>query len=85
MSTINYSDKIPNNVNLSRDKTLQRALEHQNRQKRRKARQGSPCALQPCLAGHEWQQLRRNRVRYRFGHGVRLGVEYGARLTGGSV
>ena len=28
MSTINYSDKIPNNVNLSGDKTLQRALEH---------------------------------------------------------
>ena len=28
MSTINYSDKIPNNVNLSEDKTLQRALEH---------------------------------------------------------
>ncbi len=25
---INYSDKIPNNVNLSEDKTLQRALEH---------------------------------------------------------
>jgi benzoyl-CoA 2,3-dioxygenase component B len=28
VSTINYSDKIPNNVNLSEDKTLQRALEH---------------------------------------------------------
>ena len=28
MSTINYSEKIPNNVNLSEDKTLQRALEH---------------------------------------------------------
>ena len=28
MSTIDYSDKIPNNVNLSSDKTLQRALEH---------------------------------------------------------
>ncbi len=28
MSTINYSDKIPNNVNLSEDRTLQRALEH---------------------------------------------------------
>ncbi len=27
MSTINYSDKIPNNVNLSDDRTLQRALE----------------------------------------------------------
>ena len=27
MSTINYSDKIPNNVNLSEDRTLQRALE----------------------------------------------------------
>jgi benzoyl-CoA 2,3-epoxidase subunit B len=26
--SINYGDKIPNNVNLSRDKTLQRALEH---------------------------------------------------------
>lgn len=26
--SINYSDKIPNNVNLSEDKTLQRALEH---------------------------------------------------------
>ncbi|MEN9467993.1 MAG: hypothetical protein RL081_1994 [Pseudomonadota bacterium] len=25
MSTINYSDKIPNNVNLSEDRTLQRA------------------------------------------------------------
>ena len=25
---INYSEKIPNNVNLSEDKTLQRALEH---------------------------------------------------------
>jgi benzoyl-CoA 2,3-dioxygenase component B len=28
VSTINYTDKIPNNVNLSEDKTLQRALEH---------------------------------------------------------
>ena len=28
MSTINYSEKIPNNVALSEDKTLQRALEH---------------------------------------------------------
>ncbi len=28
MSSINYNDKIPNNVNLSQDKTLQRALEH---------------------------------------------------------
>ncbi|WP_157266262.1 benzoyl-CoA 2,3-epoxidase subunit BoxB [Azohydromonas aeria] len=28
MSAINYSEKIPNNVNLSEDKTLQRALEH---------------------------------------------------------
>ena len=28
MSGINYSDKIPNNVNLSEDRTLQRALEH---------------------------------------------------------
>jgi benzoyl-CoA 2,3-dioxygenase component B len=28
MSTINYSEKIPNNVNLEEDKTLQRALEH---------------------------------------------------------
>src|SRR5437762_2832746 len=27
MSTINYTDKIPNNVNLSEDRTLQRALE----------------------------------------------------------
>ncbi len=27
MSTINYSDKIPNNVNLAEDRTLQRALE----------------------------------------------------------
>ena len=27
MSTINYGDKIPNNVNLSEDRTLQRALE----------------------------------------------------------
>ena len=27
MSTIDYSDKIPNNVNLSEDRTLQRALE----------------------------------------------------------
>jgi benzoyl-CoA oxygenase B subunit len=27
MSSINYSDKIPNNVNLSEDRTLQRALE----------------------------------------------------------
>ncbi|MCD6679578.1 MAG: benzoyl-CoA 2,3-epoxidase subunit BoxB [Burkholderiaceae bacterium] len=28
MSTIDYADKIPNNVNLSEDRTLQRALEH---------------------------------------------------------
>src|SRR5687767_3609503 len=28
MSTINYSEKIPNNVNLVGDRTLQRALEH---------------------------------------------------------
>lgn len=28
MSTINYTDKIPNNVNLSEDRALQRALEH---------------------------------------------------------
>jgi benzoyl-CoA 2,3-dioxygenase component B len=28
VSSINYNDKIPNNVNLSEDKTLQRALEH---------------------------------------------------------
>ncbi|MEO6353966.1 MAG: benzoyl-CoA 2,3-epoxidase subunit BoxB [Burkholderiaceae bacterium] len=28
MSTIDYSETIPNNVNLSEDKTLQRALEH---------------------------------------------------------
>ena len=28
MSSITYSDKIPNNVNLSEDRTLQRALEH---------------------------------------------------------
>jgi len=28
MSTIDYSEKIPNNVNLSEDKVLQRALEH---------------------------------------------------------
>ena len=28
MSAINYTDKIPNNVNLSEDKTLQRELEH---------------------------------------------------------
>ncbi len=28
MSSINYNDKIPNNVNLSEDRTLQRALEH---------------------------------------------------------
>ncbi len=28
MSTIDYGDKIPNNVNLSEDRTLQRALEH---------------------------------------------------------
>ena len=27
MSSINYSEKIPNNVNLSEDRTLQRALE----------------------------------------------------------
>ncbi len=28
MSTVDYSEKIPNNVNLSEDKALQRALEH---------------------------------------------------------
>src|SRR5256886_8887237 len=28
MSTIDYSEKIPNNVDLANDKTLQRALEH---------------------------------------------------------
>jgi len=28
MAAIDYSDKIPNNVNLSEDKTLQRALEN---------------------------------------------------------
>ena len=28
MSGINYSEKIPNNVNLVSDRTLQRALEH---------------------------------------------------------
>ena len=28
MSSIDYADKIPNNVNLSQDRTLQRALEH---------------------------------------------------------
>jgi benzoyl-CoA 2,3-dioxygenase component B len=28
MSSINYSEKIPNNVNLAEDRTLQRALEH---------------------------------------------------------
>jgi len=28
MSTANYADRIPNNVNLSEDRTLQRALEH---------------------------------------------------------
>src|SRR5713101_7943047 len=28
MSAINYSEKIPNNVNLTNDRTLQRALEH---------------------------------------------------------
>jgi len=28
MAAINYTDKIPNNVNLSTDRTLQRALEH---------------------------------------------------------
>ena len=28
MSGINYSEKIPNNVNLATDRTLQRALEH---------------------------------------------------------
>ena len=27
MSSINYSEKIPNNVNLSEDRTLQRARE----------------------------------------------------------
>ena len=27
MSSINYSEKIPNNVNLGEDRTLQRALE----------------------------------------------------------
>ena len=28
MSSVNLSDRIPNNVNLSNDRTLQRALEH---------------------------------------------------------
>jgi benzoyl-CoA 2,3-dioxygenase component B len=28
MAAINYSDKIPNNVDLANDRTLQRALEH---------------------------------------------------------
>jgi benzoyl-CoA 2,3-epoxidase subunit B len=28
MSGVNYSEKIPNNVNLVSDRTLQRALEH---------------------------------------------------------
>jgi hypothetical protein len=28
MASINYSDKIPNNVNLATDRALQRALEH---------------------------------------------------------
>ena len=28
MSSVNYSEKIPNNVNLVSDRTLQRALEH---------------------------------------------------------
>jgi benzoyl-CoA 2,3-dioxygenase component B len=28
MASINYSDKIPNNVDLANDRTLQRALEH---------------------------------------------------------
>ena len=28
MSTIDYSEKIPNNVNLAEDRALQRALEH---------------------------------------------------------
>src|SRR5919201_1252849 len=28
MSSINYAEKIPNNVNLQNDRTLQRALEH---------------------------------------------------------
>ena len=28
MSTMNYSEQIPNNVNLANDRTLQRALEH---------------------------------------------------------
>ena len=28
MSSINYAEKIPNNVNLVNDRTLQRALEH---------------------------------------------------------
>ena len=28
MSSIDYSSKIPNNVNLGEDRTLQRALEH---------------------------------------------------------
>ena len=28
MSTIDYQEKIPNNVNLSEDRTLKRALEH---------------------------------------------------------
>jgi benzoyl-CoA 2,3-dioxygenase component B len=28
MSSINYSEKIPNNVNIADDRTLKRALEH---------------------------------------------------------
>ena len=28
MSSINYAEKIPNNINLANDRTLQRALEH---------------------------------------------------------
>ena len=28
MSSIDYAEKIPNNVNLQNDRTLQRALEH---------------------------------------------------------
>ena len=31
MSGINYSEKIPNNVNLSEDRTLQRALRSEER------------------------------------------------------
>jgi benzoyl-CoA 2,3-dioxygenase component B len=28
MNAVDYGDRIPNNVNLSQDRTLQRALEH---------------------------------------------------------